>query len=165
MKKSIFVTVFSTACAAMLLTAASAKSKEDAAAEVRAMFDQAAAEFVACDTSAIGKYDADEHTGYYPDSTELYDETSDEGRKEAADFCDNGGKHEMTYAISDVVMLKDAALVLGSGHYKRTEPDGTVSVDTDYTFTDVVVKTDKGWKFRHSHVGVVMPMEEGGESE
>lgn len=164
MKNPIFVTVFSTACAATLATAALAMS-HDEAADVRAMVDQAMADFVACNVDAIGKYNADKHTAYYPDSSELYDEASEEADKEGADFCKNGGKHELRFNIVDIVMLKDAALVLGSGHYKRTEPDGAVSVDSDFTSTEVVVKTDKGWKYRHSHTGIVMPMEEGGGSE
>lgn len=163
MKKTALITMLSGACA--LTLGAGAAAKTDDAAEVRATVDQAFAEFTACDTNAIGKYDANMHTGYYPDSAALVDETSDENRKMAADFCNNGGKHDMKYDIADIVMLKDAALVLGSGHYMRTEPNGAVSIDTDFTFTDVMVKTKDGWKFRHTHIGVVLPANEGAASE
>ena len=132
----------------------------DAERAVRAMFEEAAAVFVACDTSSIGKYSAEGHTGFYPDSSALVDETSDEATQSEVAFCENGGKHELTYEIGDLVMLNDVALLLGTGHYKRTEPDGAVFVDTDYTFTEVLINTDKGWKFRHSHIGAVIAMED-----
>ncbi len=137
----------------------------EAEREVRAMFDEATASFVACDKNSIGKYNAERHTGFYPDSMALIDETSDAAIQSAVDFCENGGKHELAYEIGDLVMLNDAALVLGAGHYKRTEPGGVVSVDTDYTFTDVLVKTGNGWKFRHTHIGVVVPMEDAAVDE
>lgn len=160
MKTRVFVTLLSGACAVALSASANPKS-DAAAAEIRTMFDQAATTFASCDTGNFGKYSAEGHTGFYPDSSALVIEASDENKQAEIAFCEGGGKHDLKYEIGDVVMLKDAALVLGTGHYKRTEPDGTVSVDTDYTFTDVMVKTTDGWKFRHSHVGAVMPAEEG----
>jgi ketosteroid isomerase-like protein len=76
------------------------------------------------------------------------------------DFCKNGGKHEITYKINGVSVMGDVAVAHGSGHYKRTEPGGAVSIDSDYTFTDVLVKKAGGWKFQHGHIGAYMPMEE-----
>lgn len=163
-KSMLFVASIASAVALGIGGAVNAMSHS--ADDVRAFFEQAAADYVACDTSRIGAYSTDDHSGFYPDSGELQMEASDEARQAAIDFCEAGGKHEMSYEIRDVVMLKDAALVLASGHYKRTEPDGTVSVDDDFTLTDVLVKTDDGWKFRHSHVGAVMaPTEETASEE
>ena len=159
MKTSIKLLAFASALA--LGAPALAGEKEGSADDLRAWYAKVAAEFVACDTSSYGKYSAEGHSGYYPDSKNLVDEASEEARQENVSFCEGGGKHEMTYEIANVVMLKDAALILGSGHYKRTEPEGAVSIDSDYNFTEVLVKTKDGWKFRHSHVGAVLDMMQG----
>jgi hypothetical protein len=159
MKASVKLLAFVSVLA--LGASALAGDKKTSADDLRAWYAKAVAEFVACDTSSYGKYSAEGHSGYYPDSKDLVDEASEEARLENVSFCEGGGKHEMTYDIADVVMLKDAALVLGSGHYKRTEPEGAVSIDADYNFTEVLVKTGDGWKFRHSHVGAVLDMTAG----
>ncbi len=159
MKSSVSFLAFVSVLA--LGASAYAGEAKGSADELRAWYAKAVSDFVACDKAAFGKYDAESHTGYYPDSMDLVDETSPEMRQENAAFCDGGGKHELTYTIADIVILKDAALVLGSGHYKRTEPEGAVSVDSDYNFTDVLVKTGAGWKFRHTHVGAVIDMGSG----
>lgn len=156
--KTLIKTVAFAGAGALALGAAAfagddAKTKE----KLGAWYDEVVQKYLACDTSAIGQYSAEGHRGFYPDSAALHDETSDENKQQAIDFCDNGGKSDLTYEIADIVMLKDAALILGNGHYTRTEPDGTVSVDSDYTFTEVLVKTKDGWKFKHSHIGAVMP--------
>lgn len=158
------ISVISAVSALALGASAFAGDDKGAADKIRAWYGEAVASYAACDTSAFGKYSAEGHTGYYPDALTLADETSDEARQENIAFCENGGKHEITYDIADVVMLKGAALILGSGHYKRTEPDGTVSIDSDYTFTEVLVKSGDGWKMRHSHIGAFMEMPEGEES-
>lgn len=158
MKKLMKIAALAGVCATAIGASAYAAHHTEAERAVRAMFDEATASFVACDKNSIGKYSAEGHTGFYPDSLALHDETSEEAVQSEVDFCENGGKHELMYEIDDLVMLNDAALLLGTGHYKRTEPDGAVSVDTDYMFTDVLVKTDHGWKFRHTHIGAVIPM-------
>ena len=127
-------------------------------AEVKAFMDAAIAAFVACNYKKTAKLSAEGRTGYYPDSLDPHAEDSDEARKAEKEFCEGGGKHELRIDAMNVVMLTDAAVVHGKGHYKRTEPDGTVSLDTDYSYTDVLVKTDDGWKFRHGHIGVAIPM-------
>lgn len=154
MKARTIVFLLSGACAATL--AISTPASADAAADVRRFFDKAGGDFVACNTATFDSYNAAGRTGYYPDLAALQKEDTAEAKQAAVDFCANGGKHDLNYEVADAVMLKDAALVLGSGHYKRTEPDGTVTIDTDYTFTDVLVKAKDGWKFRHGHIGVVM---------
>lgn len=135
-----------------------AAEKNGPADEIRAWYAAVVADFVACNVDAFGKYDAESHSAYYPDSLKLADENNAESRQMGIDFCKNGGKNGLTYEIADIVMLKDAALILGSGHYKRTEPGGAVSIDADYNFTDVAVKTSAGWKLRHTHVGAVQEM-------
>jgi hypothetical protein len=154
MKARTIVLLSSSVCLAAL--AVSTPASADAASDVRSFFDKAAGDFAACNIANFDSYNAAGRTGYYPDSAALQREDTPEAKQAAADFCTNGGKHDLNYEVADVVMLKDAALVLGAGHYKRTEPDGTVTVDTDYTFTDVLVKTKDGWKFRHGHIGAVM---------
>ena len=74
------------------------------------------------------------------------------------EFCENGGKHELEYKIADVVIMDGGALILGTGHYKRTEPGGEVSLDSDYTFTEVIVKKDDAWKIKHTHIGMIVEM-------
>ncbi len=153
---------FSGASALVLGASAIAAHHTEADKKIRAFYEAAVADFVACDTEAVGKYGAEGQTGYYPDSLDLHMEDSDEARQAEIAFCEEGGKNELAYEIRDIVHLTDAALVLGKGHYKRTEPDGNVSIDTDYSFTEVLVKTDDGWKFRHSHIGVAIPMDDAG---
>lgn len=157
MKTLIKIVAF--AGAGMMALGAAAFAGDDAKAKEKlsAWYGEAIGKFNACDVSAIGQYSAEGHRGYYPDSADLHAETNEESLQKAKEFCDNGGKNDITYEIADIVMLKDAALILGDGHYTRTEPDGTVSVDSDYTFTEVLVKTRDGWKFKHSHIGAVMP--------
>lgn len=156
MKNMFKAVAFAGAGMLALNAAAFASDSADAKEKLKSWYADVVADFVSCDTSAIGKYNAQGRRGFYPDSAELHDETSEDSMQMAVDFCENGGKHDLTYDIADVVMLKDAALILGSGHYKRTEPDGAISVDSDYTFTEVVVKTSDGWKFKHSHIGAVL---------
>lgn len=157
--KTIHKFVLSVSSAALAMGAyAIAAHHEEIDAEVRAFFEQATADFAACNVEAIGKYDAKGHTGIYPDSLDPIDETSEAAVQEGKTFCENGGKHEISYEISNVIPLNGAAVAVGKGHYKRTEPDGTVTLDTDYSFTDVLVKTDDGWKFRHTHIGMAIPM-------
>lgn len=158
MKNILKASVFVGVCAVALSTPAYASSDADKAA-VKAAIDAASSAWLNCELDAAMKYDADGRTGYYPDSSEVQMNT-EANRKEEADFCANGGKHEMTYAIKNVQVYGDVAIAYGDGHYKRTEPDGKVSIDSDYTFTDVLVKAKDGWKFKHSHVGAVMPMDE-----
>lgn len=159
--KNMYKYVLSVSAATLALGAyAFAEHHEGVEAEVRAFYEQATASFLACDAEKIGAFSAEGHTGIYPDSLDAFDETSDEAVNEAKAFCVNGGKNELTYEITKVIPLSDAAVAIGKGHYKRTEPDGAVSIDTDYSFTEVLVKTDDGWKFRHSHVGVAIPMED-----
>lgn len=157
MKARAIVLLSSSACLAAL--AISTPANADAVSDLRSFFDKAAGDFVACNTATFDAYNAAGRSGYYPDSAALQREDTPEAKQAAIDFCTNGGKHDLNFEVAEVVMLKDAALVLGAGHYKRTEPDGTVTVDTDYTFTDVLVKTKEGWKFRHSHIGIVMGAE------
>lgn len=154
------IVTFVALAGALALGSSVLAGEKDKAAEVRAWFDQAVSEYASCNVDAIGNYSAADHTGFYPDSAQLQNENTQESREAAKQFCENGGKHEMSYEIQDVVMLKDAAIILASGHYKRTEPDGAVTVDSDFNLTDVAIKTDEGWKFRHSHVGAVMPQQE-----
>lgn len=146
------------AAGALMCGAALAGSEKDEAT-IQKIFDESAASMLACDTASFGKYDAEERTAYYPDSMEPVVEDAASKQKDI-DFCKNGGKHELTYKINGVSVMGDVAIAHGSGHYKRTEPGGAVSIDSDYTFTDVLVKKAGGWKFQHSHIGAYMPMEE-----
>ncbi|MFQ5563074.1 MAG: nuclear transport factor 2 family protein [Parvularculaceae bacterium] len=165
MRKSAYAILFSGACALALGASAIAKHHTKMDVEIRTFYETAVADFLKCDPGSIGKHSTEKKTGYYPDSLELHDESSAESRQMEVEFCEGGGKHELTYEIADIIGLEDAAVVLGTGRYKRTEPDGAVSIDTDYSFTEVLVKTDDGWKFRHSHVGVAVPMEEAAGEE
>lgn len=146
------------AAGALLCGSALADSEKDKAA-IQKMFDESAASMIACDTASFGKYDAEGRTAYYPDSMEPVVEDA-ASKQEDIDFCKNGGKHELAYKINGVSVIGDVAIAHGSGHYKRTEPGGAVSIDSDYSFTDVLVKKAGGWKFQHSHIGAYMPMEE-----
>jgi len=162
--------ILALAGAASLATSVAAHAGDNAEAKekLKAWYANSVADFVACDAAAMDKYSASDKTGYYPDSGELHDESSDEARQMEAEFCENGGKHELTYELADIIMLKDAALMLGTGHYKRTEPDGEASIDADYTFTELLVKEGGEWKFRHSHIGAILDMGPGeneGDSE
>lgn len=125
---------------------------------VRKVVADATAAWLACDVAAAAKFSVAGRSGYYPDSAELQIDTPEMQQKEV-EFCKNGGKNEMTYKLNGVEIVGDAAIAHGSGHYKRTEPGGAVSVDSDFTFTDVLVRTADGWRYRHSHVGMVMPMD------
>ncbi len=127
-------------------------------AEVKAFMDAATDAFVACEYEKSASMSAAGRTGYYPDSLDPQAEDSEEALASAKDFCDGGGKHELRIDARNIIMLNDAAVVHGKGHYKRTEPDGSVSLDTDYSYTNVLVKTDDGWKFRHGHIGIAFPM-------
>ncbi len=158
MKNILKASAFVGVCALALQGAALANPDDDKAA-VKATLEAASSAWLKCDLDAAAKYDAEGRTGYYPDSSAVQTDT-EENRKKEADFCANGGAHELTYAVKDVIIYGDVAVAYGDGHYKRTEPGGAVSIDSDYTFTDVLVKSKGGWKFKHSHVGVVMPMED-----
>ncbi|GAB4518781.1 MAG: hypothetical protein Kow00133_04090 [Amphiplicatus sp.] len=149
--------------AAAAFAIAHANPEEEKAA-VKSVMEAAAAAYEACDTASFGKYDVEGRTGYYPDSADPMKETP-ESRQEEIAFCEAGGKHAIDYTIKGVILLGDVAVAHGSGHYTRTEPDGEVSIDTDYTFTDILVKTKDGWKFRHGHIGVVLAEEPAGETQ
>lgn len=145
------------AAGALLCGSALAKPGDEEAVK-KALADSFAS-WMACNLDAAYKFDADGRSGYYPDSPDIQ-VSSEESRQKEADFCKNGGKNEATYKVNGVILMGDTAVAHGFGHYKRTEPGGAVSVDSDYTFTDILVRTKEGWKFRHSHIGAVMPMEE-----
>ncbi|MBB5519481.1 YybH family protein [Amphiplicatus metriothermophilus] len=163
MRNSMKALLAASAGAAAAFAIAHANPEAEKAA-IRAMFEEAIASMNACKTDDIGKNDAEGRTTYYPDSAEPHVETA-ETRQMAVDFCAKGGKHELQSQIRDIILLGDVAVAHGSGHYKRTEPDGTVSIDTDYTYTDVLVKKDGRWKIRHGHIGVVLPEEPAGEAQ
>lgn len=148
--------IFLGASAIAMMAAAPAFAQDDEA-QIRAMYEEAMGDWEACDMSNFGEYSAETHTAFYPDSKDVVMENSPEAEEMANEFCDGGGKHEMDYMIDTVDLMDDVALVYGSGHYKRTEPGGDVSVDSDFTFTDVLQKDGDDWKFRHTHVGAVMP--------
>ncbi len=143
--------------AAILAGAAFAKEGDEAA--VKKAIAGSSAAWLACNLDAAAKFNAEGRGGYYPDSKEFQLETPENMQKEK-EFCKNGGKNELTYAVKGVMLMGDTAVAHGSGHYKRTEPGGAVSIDGDYTFTDILVRTGDGWKFKHSHIGAVMPMPE-----
>ena len=145
------------AAGALLLGSALAKPGDEDA--VKKTLSDSFASWTACDLDAAYKFDADGRSSYYPDSADIQ-LSDDASRQKEADFCKNGGKNEATYQVNGVILMGDTAVAHGFGHYKRTEPGGAVSVDNDYTFTDILVRTKEGWKFRHSHIGAVMPMEE-----
>lgn len=145
------------AAGALMCGSALAKAGDEEA--VKKTIADSFASWMACDVEAAYKFDADGRSSYYPDSKDLQLSTP-EMRQQEADFCKNGGKNEASYAVNGVIMMGDTAIAHGSGHYKRTEPGGAVSVDSDYTFTDILVRTKDGWKFRHSHIGAVMPAAE-----
>ena len=144
---------------AALAMSATASASDDQSAAVKSTIDAATAAWLKCDVDAAAKYDVDGRTSYYPDSATLMIEDAKMIQDER-DFCKNGGKNELTYSIAGVEVMGETAYAYGTGHYKRTEPGGAVSIDNDYTFTDILVKTSDGWKYKHSHVGAVMPMSE-----
>ncbi len=151
------IALAASATSALLLGSALAKAGDEEA--VKKTLADSFAIWMACDLEAAYKFDAEGRSSYYPDSADL--QLSDEAsRQKDADFCKNGGKNEATYQVNGVILMGDTAVAHGVGHYKRTEPGGAVSVDSDYTFTDILVRTKEGWKFRHSHIGAVMPAEE-----
>lgn len=154
---TIAATAFAAACARAPGDAAVDVAAETAA--IKSMVESANAAYVACDLAAAFKNEAPGATGYYPESTTLMVSTDEERQKEI-DFCKAGGKNELTETIAGVEVLGDVGYVLGSGRYTRTEPDGKVSIDGDYTATHIVVKSADGWKFKHSHIGAVFAMPE-----
>lgn len=154
---TIAATAFAAACAK-----APGNAPVDVAAEtaaIKSMVESANAAYVACDIASVATHEVAGATGYYPESTALM-VSNDEERQKEDDFCKAGGKNELTENIAGVEVLGDVGYVLGSGHYKRTEPDGKVSIDGDYTATHIVVKSADGWKFKHSHIGAVLAMPE-----
>lgn len=158
MKKYLKSCMIGAGAIAVSVSPAFAAHHAEGKAEVKAFMDAATAAFLACDYEKTATLSAEGRTGYYPDSLDPHAEDSEEARNAEKEFCEGGGKHELRIDASNIIMLKDAAVVHGKGHYKRTEPDGAVSVDTDYSYTDVLVKTDDGWKFQHGHIGVAIPM-------
>lgn len=158
-----FTRIALAAGAAGLLACGSALAKPGDEDAVRKTLADSFAKWIACDVEGAYKFDAPNRSGYYPDSKDLQVSTA-EMRQQEADFCKNGGKNEATYVVQGVIMMGETAIAHGSGHYTRTEPDGAVSVDSDFTFTDILVRTKNGWRFRHSHVGAVLSPP-GGDAE
>ena len=152
--------IISTGVLALTAVPAFAGDHAEDKAEVKAFMDKATAAFVACDYEKTAKMSAKGRTGYYPDSLDPVAEDSEEMRNAEKAFCEGGGKHELRIDAVNIIMLTGAAVVHGKGNYKRTEPGGEVSLETNYSYTDVLVKTDDGWKFRHGHIGIAIPMSE-----
>ncbi|MEZ5921091.1 MAG: DUF4440 domain-containing protein [Parvularculaceae bacterium] len=145
------------AMGALLVAPAFAMHHEKDEEAVRKTIADANNVWLACDTEAWGKYDAEDRSAMYPDSLDLQYDINDSKAREI-EFCKNGGKHELTnYKIEKVMVKGDVAIAAGSGHYKQTYGDGTSPINADFNFTDVLFRSKDGWKFKHSHIGVVMP--------
>ncbi len=149
--KALFLAV--AAVLSLGCTPAIAGDNTQAEVEIRTLYDAVLAEWVACDMAEFFSHSTREHTVYYPGSGEAMLQTGTEAKALAEEFCNAEGEREADYRIEGLKVMYGMALVYGSGRYELTGPDGQTVLDFSYTFTDVLVDTEAGWKFLHTHLG------------